>query len=256
MRAPSNPFGLASVSSACVLALFVALLLGNLGHLALTGPGRQPAGAVLTPLALSLGAAAAATGLALVLGVPAAYFLARTTHRAASVLGLLLDLPLVLSPVAIGTALLLFLHRPPGALLEEWVGFTFRFPGVVLAQFTVVLAVVVRTATAAFAQANPAWERHAALYGATRRFILLRVTLPAAKPGLLAALALAFGRALGEFGATVTLAGTIPGRTETVATGIAMALASGELRLAARLSWVLVATAAIVLLLLRRWGER
>jgi len=253
---PANPFGVAAASSALVLAAFVALLLANLGHLALTGPGRQPAAAVLTPLGLSLAAATLATGLAFLLGVPAAYFLARSSGKAAFLLGLVLDLPLVLSPIAIGTALLLFLHKPPGSLLEQLFGFTFRFAGVVLAQFTVVLSVVVRTATAAFSQTNPLWERHAALYGASRPFILRHVTLPAAKPGLLAALALAFGRALGEFGATVTLAGTIPGRTETLATGISMALASGELRLAAQLAWILVAAAAVVLLLLRRWGGK
>jgi molybdate transport system permease protein len=69
----------------------------------------------------------------------------------------------------------------------------------------------------------------------------------------LAAAALAFGRALGEFGATVTVAGTIPGRTETLTTGVAMALASGELRLAAELSLLLVLAASGVLLLLHRW---
>ncbi len=251
-----SPFGLAGASSAVVLALFVALLLANLGLLAATGPGRQPAMAALLPLFLSLAAAALATFLAFALGVPAAYVLARRRAGWVAAAGWLLDLPLVLSPIAVGTALLLFLQRAPGSWMESLVGFTFRFPGVVLAQFTVVLALVVRTASAAFAHVDPLWERQASLYGASRFFILTRVTLPAARPGLQAALVLAFGRALGEFGATVTVAGTIPGRTETLATGVAMALASGELRLAAQLSLLLVATAGAVLLLLRRWEGR
>lgn len=253
MKTAASPFGLAAATSALALALFVLLLLGNLGFLAATGPGKQPPQALLSPLLLSLAAACLATLVALLLGVPAAYFLARSQSRWKVALAWLLDLPLVLSPIAVGTALLLFLRHPPGSFLERSLGFTFRFSGVVLAQFTVVLALVVRTAAAAFAQTNPFWERHAALYGASRSFILTQVTLPAAKPGLLAAAALAFGRALGEFGATVTVAGTIPGRTETLTTGVAMALASGELRLAAELSLLLVLAASGVLLLLHRW---
>ncbi|MCS7182768.1 MAG: ABC transporter permease subunit, partial [Thermoanaerobaculum sp.] len=159
-------------------------------------------------------------------------------------------------PVALGTALLLFLREPPGAWLEAAVGFTFRFPGVVLAQFTVVLALMVRTATAAFAHVPAEWEQHAFTYGAQPFFVLTRVTLPIAKPGLLAGLVLSFARALGEFGATVTVAGTIPGRTETLATGLYLALAAGELRLAAQLALLLVIAAALVLLLVRRWEGR
>lgn len=250
-----KPFGLAAASSAAVLALFVLWLLAGLGRLALTGPGRQPAASVLLPLGLSLAAATSATALALLLGVPAGWWLARSRWAGRAWLGVLLDLPLVLSPVALGTALLLFLQFPPGSLLESWIGMTFRFPGVVLAQFTVVLALVVRTATAAFSQASSELEKHAITYGATRWFLLTRVTLPAARPGLLAAGVLAFGRALGEFGATVTVAGTIPGRTETLATGVYMALSAGELRLAAQLAVILVLAAASALALVRRWEK-
>lgn len=255
MKLRQSPFGLAAATSAVALGLFVLLLLANLGLLAATGPGRKPPAALFSPLLLSVVAACLATLLAAALGIPAGYFLARSPRPWKVSLGLLLDLPLVLSPIVVGTAILLFLRQPPGSLLEKLVGFTFRFPGVVLAQFTVVFALIVRTSSAAFAQANPSWERHAALYGASRMFILTRVTLPTAKRGLLAGIAMAFGRALGEFGATVTVAGTIPGRTETMATGVAMALASGELRLAAQLALVLVVTAAILLLLLRRWDR-
>ncbi|MGC8915997.1 MAG: molybdate ABC transporter permease subunit [Thermoanaerobaculum sp.] len=249
------PFRRAGASSAVVLALFVGLLVASLARLAVTGPGRKPLEAILTPLGLSLAAAGLATLLAALLGIPAGLYLARTRTPGAF-LGLLLDIPLVLSPVAIGTALLLFLRDPPGLWLEQALGVTFRFPGVVLAQFTVVLALVVRTATAAFAQADLTWEKHAATYGATRWFILTRVTLPAAKPGLAAGLVLAFARALGEFGATVTVAGTIPGRTETLATGLYLALAAGELRLAAQLALVLVLVAVVVLAAIRRWERR
>jgi len=234
-----------------VLAGYLLLLLLALGRLAAGGPGERGGAGLGGVLVVSLAAALAATVLALALGVPAALFLARTRFPGRRLLSTLLDLPTMLSPVAVGTAVLLFLRQPPGAWLDQGVGVLFGFAGVVLAQFTVVTALVVRASEAAFAGVDPRLERLAELHGASRMRVLARVTLPLARPGLVAAAILAFARALGEFGATVTVAGTIPGRTETLATGIFLALESGNLALAARLALLLVAVAGAVLLALR-----
>ncbi len=245
-----------TASTVVVLGLFLVLLLLSLARLAVTGPGERGLAAIGGPLAVSLAAAALATGLALLLGVPAALWLARASFPGRDLLSTLLDLPTMLSPVAVGTALLLFLRDPPGAWLNQGLDLSFAFGGVVLAQFTVVTALVVRAAEAAFAGVDPRLERLAELYGASRARVFWRVTLPLARPGLTAAAVLAFARALGEFGATVTIAGTIPGRTETLATGIFLALGAGDLALAARLALILAAVAGTVLLAVRRLAGR
>ncbi|RMF85139.1 MAG: ABC transporter permease subunit [Nitrospirae bacterium] len=246
--------GRPAATTAAALAAYLLLLLAGLGRLA-ARPAEEPV-AWAGLLGVSLAAAACATGLALLVGVPAALWLARTRLPGRRLLTTLLDLPTMLSPVAVGTAIVLALQLPPGRWAESGIGLLFAFPGVVAAQFTVVVALVVRAAEAAFAGVDPRLERLAELHGASRLRILWRVTLPLARPGLLAAAVLAFARALGEFGATVTVAGTLPGRTETLATGLYLALESGALAVAARLALVLAAVAAAVLLLLRALGER
>lgn len=252
---PPAPAGRLAGTTAAVLIGFLVLLLVALVRLAATGPGGGHI-AFAQLLGLSVFAAAGATFLALLLGVPAAFWLARTRSRFRRVLTTILDVPTMLSPVAVGTALVLFLRDPPGSWLDHGVGILFGLAGVLLAQFTVVVALVVRSSEAAFAAVDPRLERLSELYGASRARVLTRVTLPLARPGLLAASVLAFARALGEFGATVTVAGTIPGRTETLATGLFLALESGNLAGAAQLALVLVGVAGSVLLVLRILGER
>ncbi|NOZ93379.1 MAG: ABC transporter permease subunit [Acidobacteria bacterium] len=252
---PPAPAGRLAATTTAVLVGFLLLLLTALVRLAATGPGGMPI-AFGQLLGLSVFAATAATVLALLLGVPAALWLSRTRSPLRRILTTILDVPTMLSPVAVGTALLLFLRDPPGVWLDHGLGVLFGLAGVVLAQFTVVVALVVRSAEAAFTAVDPRLERLSELYGASRSRIFSRVTLPLARPGLLAAAVLAFARALGEFGATVTVAGTIPGRTETLATGLFLALESGNLAGAAQLALVLVAAAGTVLLALRVLGER
>ncbi len=243
--------GRLAATTVAVLVGYLALLLGALARLAATGPGGGGGTPLPALLAVSLGAALLATAAALVLGVPAALWLARARPGVRRALSTVLDVPTMLSPVAVGTAVLLLLREPPGAWADRALGIVFGFPGVVLAQFTVVVALVVRAAEAAFARVDPGLERLAALHGASRARVLRDVTLPMAAPGLLAAAVLAFARALGEFGATVTVAGTVPGRTETLASGIFLAIESGDLARAATLSLALVAVAAVALVAMR-----
>ena len=162
-------------------------------------------------LALSLGTSLAATACCLVLGVPLALVLARTTGRAADVLRALVTLPLVLPPTVGGIALLHLLGRRGlvGRSLEAWFGVTIPFStaAVVIAQVFVAMPFLVLGLEGALRTAGTRYEVVAATLGAGRWTTLRRVTLPLAASGLLAGTVLCFARALGEFGATALFAG-------------------------------------------------
>lgn len=216
--------------------------------------------AVRQALVLSLGSASAATGLALLLGVPLAWVLARSPLPGRGVLRALVTVPLVLPPVVGGVALLLLLGRRGllGAPLRQATGVTVPFTplAVVLAQTFVALPFLVLTVDGALRATDEAHEEVAATLGARGWTVFRRITLPLLAPAVGAGAALAFARALGEFGATITFAGNLPGRTQTVPVAVYLALqADPEAALA--LSLVLLAVAVAVLLALRgRWALR
>lgn len=164
------------------------------------------------------------TALLLVLppGLGLALWLARGPRRGRTLVDALVTLPLVLPPVAIGAALLLLFGRHgAGPLLEGLgLGVVLSWRGAALASAVVALPVFVRVARAALDQVDPRLEAVAATLGASPARVLTSVTLPLARRGLLAATTLAFARALGEFGATVVVAGSIRGETQTLALAI------------------------------------
>ncbi len=164
------------------------------------------------------------TALLLVLppGLGLALWLARGPRRGRTIVDALVTLPLVLPPVAIGAALLLLFGRHgAGPLLERLgLGVVLSWRGAALASAVVALPVFVRVARAALDQVDPRLEAVAATLGASPARVLTSVTLPLARRGLLAATTLAFARALGEFGATVVVAGSIRGKTQTLALAI------------------------------------
>ncbi|OLD64409.1 MAG: molybdenum ABC transporter permease subunit [Acidobacteria bacterium 13_1_40CM_2_68_5] len=177
----------------------------------------------MLPLLLSLKVAAVATAIILPPGVALGWILARRAMRGRSVLETLTALPLILPPTAIGYLLLRLLSRD-GLLGERTLGFD---PGLLLtwraaaaASAIMALPLVARTARLAFERVDPRLEALARTLGLGPWSAFLGVTLPLARPGLLAAAILGFGRALGEFGATVIVAGNIPGRTQTLALAI------------------------------------
>ncbi len=170
-------------------------------------------------LKVALGAVVLITAPALVLG----YALARASFPGKGLLETAVAVPLVLPPTAIGYLLLALLARD-GPLGPRRLGFDpdllFTWKGAVLASAVVAFPLAARTARAAFEDVEPRLELMARSQGFSRLQAWLRVTLPLARRGLLAALVLGFGRALGEFGATVIVAGNIPGRTQTLALAI------------------------------------
>jgi molybdate transport system permease protein len=173
----------------------------------------------LTALWLSLRTSTVSTVLCVLLGVPMAVVLARTTFRGQSVLRSLVLLPLVLPPVVGGIALLYTFGRR-GLLGSELdalgVQIAFSTTAVVLAQTFVSLPFLVVSLEGALRSAGQRYEVVAASLGATPTTVFRRVTLPLVLPGLVSGAVLAFARALGEFGATITFAGSLQGRTQTL----------------------------------------
>lgn len=212
---------------------------------------------VLTALRLSIESASAATVASLILGVPLAWVLARTSFPGISVVRALVTLPLVLPPVVGGIALLLALGRNGvlGRHLDQWFGVTLPFttPGVIVAETFVAMPFLVVTVEGALRSADRDLEEAAVTLGASRLIVFGRITLPAIGPSLLAGSILCWARALGEFGATITFAGNFPGTTQTMPLAIYNAFESDP-QAAIALSLVLLLVAVIVLAALRdRW---
>jgi molybdate transport system permease protein len=190
--------------------------------------------------------AAAATAAILVPGVAAAFFLARYRGPGRGALETLLSLPLVLPPTAVGLALLELLgrDRPLGAWLAgHGVEVVFTWKAVVLATALMSFPLLVRSARTAFEEVDPRLVGLARTLGCSPAAAFFRVSLPLAWRGVLAGTVLAFSRALGEFGATIMVAGNIPGRTRTLALAIFHETQLGRDERAAGLAAVTVALA-------------
>jgi molybdate transport system permease protein len=212
---------------------------------------------VLDALRLSVVTAIATTGLSLLFGVPLAFILARVAFPGRAVVRALVALPMVLPPVVGGAALLFALGRNGlvGGWLDERFGVLLPFStaGVVVAQTFVALPFLVLTVEAALRSADQRYEDAAATLGADRWTTFRRVTVPMVAPSVVAGAVLCWARALGEFGATITFAGNLQGRTQTVPLAVFLALEQDR-PAAVALSLVLVAVSLVVLLALRdRW---
>lgn len=171
------------------------------------------------------------TLIVLILGVPLSYALARRDFPGKRILSTLTSLPLVLPPTAVGY-LLLRLLADDGALGRETLGIDLElllsWKGVVVACSVMSMPLVIRTARVSFEAVDPKLEDMARTLGYGRVRVFLLVTLPLATRGLAAAMILGFTRAMGEFGATVIVAGNIPGRTQTLSSAIFSAQQSGQ----------------------------
>ena len=215
---------------------------------------------VLEALRVSLVVSLAATAACIVLGLPLAFVLARRRLRFPRIIRAVVMLPMVLPPVVAGTALLFALGRRGlvGQWLDSWFGVSLPFTtaGAVVAATFVALPFFVVTVEAALRQAGDDLDEAAATLGAGAWPTLLHVTLPTVRPALVAGTALAWARALGEFGATLTFAGNFPGRTRTLPLETYLALERNP-EAAVAISLVLMAVALAVLATLRdRWMPR
>ncbi|OAB55990.1 ABC transporter permease [Phormidium willei BDU 130791] len=184
------------------------------------------------PSLLSLQVTLAASGVILILGLGLGIFLAKTRFPGQLVVSTLLNLPLVLPPSVVGYGLLLGLGR--GSPLREWLGIDilFTWQAAAMASTVVALPLMVESTRAAIANVNPELEAAARTLGSTEGEILWRITLPLAYRGILAGFTLSVARSLGEFGATLMVAGSIPGRTQTLPLAIYAAVERREYDLA------------------------
>lgn len=251
------PRALGPLAAAGVLFLLVPLL-GLLVRVPWAGlAGQLVSPAVVDALGLSLQCSIAAAALAFVLGVPLAAWLAAGHSRARTLVRVLVTLPMVLPPVVAGVALLLAYGRsgPLGLALP------FTRLGVVVAETYVALPFLVLAAEAGLRGVDPRYGEAASTLGATPWQVFRTITLPLAAPSLRAGLLLAWARALGEFGATITFAGNLEGETRTLPLAVYTALET-SFDGAIALSLLLIVVSAAVLFGLRgRWfpgpgGER
>jgi molybdate transport system permease protein len=215
---------------------------------------------IASALWLSLRVSLLATVLTALLGIPLAYLLAKRRFWGRTALDVLVTLPLVLPPTVTGYYLIVLFGRRGwvGRPLYELTGWTIAFTwyAAVLAATIMALPLMVRAARAAIEAVNPDLERAAFVLGRSEWQTALEVTLPLARRGIVAGLVLAFARALGEFGATLMLAGNIPGRTATMPLAIYTAVATGEAGEAQALVLLLTALSCVVVVLAGRLGGR
>jgi len=207
----------------------------------------------LSAVRLSLVAATLAATLAMLLAVPAAYALSRYRFRGREWVDTILEFPIIVSPAALGAMLLIFFNNPLGEWIQDrLLRFVFTFAGIVLAQFVTILGVAVRLLKTSFDEVPAELETVALTLGATPRHAFFTITLPLARRGMIAAFILAWAKALGEFGATIMVAGTMAMRTETLPVAIFLRLASADIEGTVALILVLVAIGLAALHLTRR----
>ncbi len=247
-RLPAGLRGLALLAGALLALPVVALLLRAPWH---ELPARLASPALREALLLSLGTSLAAALLALLLGLPLAAWLAGPASAARTLVRIVVTLPMVLPPVVAGVALLFAFGRAGlvGAPLRLELPFTAG--GVVLAETYVALPFLVLAVEGGLRGLDPRHAEAAAVLGASPWTVFRRVTLPLVAPSLRAGVLVAWARALGEFGATITFAGNLAGETRTLPLAVYAALETDP-EAALVLSLVLVAVSAAVLFALRR----
>ena len=257
-RARVRPPWLLAALAALGLAFFVVPLLGLLGRVPWSDLAGLLAGDVVTEaLRVSAIASTSATAISVALGIPLAWVLARVDFRGRSVVRGVVTLPLVLPPVVGGAALLFAFGRRGlvGEALEASTGLVLPFSiwGVIVATTFVSMPFLVITVEGALRSLDQRYEGAAATLGAGRWVVLRRVTLPMIGPSLMSGLALTWARAFGEFGATITFAGNLGGRTQSLPLAVFVAL-ERDRDTAVAISLLMVAVSLVVLLALRdRW---
>lgn len=212
----------------------------------------------LSPLYISIKTALLATLLTFFAGLYAARYIQKLPHGQGIVDGIL-TLPLVLPPTVVGFFLLLIFGRSSfiGRFLQEFnINVIFSWEATVIAATVVAFPLMYRTARGAFEQVNEDYVQAARTLGMSERRIFWRIVLPLSWPGVAAGMILAFARALGEFGATIMLAGNIPGKTQTMSTAIYSAVQANDQPTAFVWAGVIITLSLLIMVLMNHWSKR
>lgn len=213
----------------------------------------------VSPIWVSIETSVTATVITFFLGLAAGNWRVGAGSKKGQAMDALFIVPLVLPPTVVGYLLLLLLGRtsPVGRAFQS-LGFSilFSWPATVIAATVVAFPLMYLSTRGALEQVNPSFLHAARTLGASEWTVFWRVTLPLAWPGVLAGTVLSFARALGEFGATLMLAGNIPGRTQTLPIAIFFAAEAGRMRQA--LAWVLITVgiASVAIVAFNTWGRQ
>lgn len=211
------------------------------------------------PLILSIRVATIATIIVTCLGVPLTRLMARREFYGKDFLEAAITLPMVLPPSVVGYGLLMLIGKNGllgKALAEVGLSLVFTWYAAVIASTVVAFPLMYQSAKAAFKSVDVNFEKAARTLGASEVRIFFTVTLPLAWPGILAGLVLTFARALGEFGATLMVAGNIPGQTQTIPTAIYFAVESGKNVMAKTLVAVITVFSFCVIFWVNRWAKK
>jgi molybdate transport system permease protein len=213
-----------------------------------------------SPLILSFKTATISTLIVFIAGVVLARLIGRNSFRGKSIIEAIILLPLVLPPTVVGFGLLYVFGKNGfiGRLLLDWFDFqiVFTWYGVLIAAIVVSFPLMYQSAAAAFQQYDPNIENAAYTMGASKWRVFWTISFPLAWPGLLSGLVLSFARALGEFGATLMIAGYIPNVTDTIPLAIYFAVESGNMEVAKFWVIIIVALGFSAILWLNWWSKK
>lgn len=211
------------------------------------------------PVWLSLRVALLSTVIVAITSLPLAWVMAKKRFWGRDLLEAAITLPLVLPPSVVGYELLALIgvQGPLGSFLNKFgLSLVFTWVAVVIAATVVAFPLMYQSARGAFTSVNPALEKAARTLGAGELRIFFTVTLPLAWPGIMSGLVLAFARAIGEFGATLMVAGNIPGKTQTIPLAIYFAVESGDTATANALVGIITVFCFLLVFWVNRWNKK
>lgn len=206
---------------------------------------------------LSVVTATIATLACAIVSIPAAYALSRFNFLGKKVIDAVLYLPVGMPPVALGAALLMFFGTPVGKIVELLTTrFVFEVPGIILAQFTIISGLATKIMKSTFDNMDPEYELVARTLGCSKFQAFYKIALPLSKNGILTALTITWVRALGEFGATIMLAGATRMKTETLPIAIFLSLQTADVAKMSAIILIMVGVCLLALLILQKLGGR
>jgi molybdate transport system permease protein len=211
------------------------------------------------PIWLSLRVAVVSVVIIAIIGLPLARVMQKYQFKGRDVVEALITLPMVLPPSVVGYGLLIAVGKnsPLGRILEHFnISIIFTWVAVVIAATVVAFPLMYQSARAAFASVDPNYEKAARTLGAGELKIFFTITLPLAWPGVMSGLVLSFARALGEFGATLMVAGNIPGQTQTIPLAIYFAVESGDTVTANTLVGIITVFCFLLIFWVNRWNKK